>query len=99
MTCEPFTIALNHYYYYYAVFNAPYVCQSMTKSQAQETRELRIRRGIIERLQFLSESAYSNVQVVNDVVWQRIPSVWSAIGETTLCEASSHTRKFKQVNC
>ena len=41
-----------YYYYYYAVFNAPYVCQSMTKSQARETRELRIRRGVIERLQF-----------------------------------------------
>jgi len=23
-----------YYYYYYAVFNVPYVCQSMTKSQA-----------------------------------------------------------------
>ena len=78
------------YYYYYAVFNAPYVCQSMMKSQARETRELRIRRGVIERLQFLFESACSNVQVVNDVVWQRIPNMWSAIGKTTLCEASSH---------
>ena len=63
-----------YYYYYYAVFNAPYVCQSMTKSQARETREQRIRRGVIERLQFL----------------QRIPNVWSAIGETTLCEDGSH---------
>jgi len=87
----------HYYYYYYAVFNAPYVCQSMTKLQARETRELWIRRGVIERLQFLFESACSNIQVVNDVVWQRIPNVWSAIGETTLCESSSHTRKFKQV--
>ena len=69
----------------------------MTKSQARETRELRIRRGVIERLQFLFQSACSNVQVVNDVVWQRIPNVWSAIGKTTLCEASSHTRKFEQI--
>ena len=49
-------------------------------------------RGVIERLQFLFESACSNVQVVNDVVWQRIPNVCSAIGKTTLCKASSHTR-------
>ena len=46
----------------------------MTKSQARETRELRTRRGVIERLQFLFESACSNVQVVNDVAkkgWNR----------------------------
>jgi len=63
----------------------------MTKSQARGTRELRIRHGVIERLQFLFESACSNVQVVNDVVWQGIPNVWSTIGETTMCEASSHS--------
>ena len=40
----------------------------MTKLHARETRELRIRRGVIERLQFLLESACSNVQVVDDVV-------------------------------
>jgi len=45
-----------YYYYYYAVFNVPCVCQSMTKLQARETRELWIRRGVIE-LQFLFESA------------------------------------------
>jgi len=84
---------LCYYYYYYAVFNAPYVCQSMTKSQARETRELRIRRGVIERLQFLFESACSNVQVVNDVVWQRIPNVWSAIGETTTASDLSGFRQ------
>jgi len=38
----------------------------MTKSQARETRELWIRRGVIERLQFLFQSACSNVQVVMD---------------------------------
>ena len=62
----------------------------MTKSQARETRELRIRHGVIERLQFLFESACSNVQVVNDVVWQK----WNAVSPGVYATASNSSTSW-----
>jgi len=35
------------YYYYYAVFNAPYVCQSMTKLQARDLTVMHAKAKII----------------------------------------------------
>jgi len=70
-----------YYYYYYAVFNAPYVCQSMTKSQAWETGELWIRRGVIERLQFLfiTSNQYIFHRCWSDVARALYTQLW---GET-----------------
>ena len=68
----------HYYYYYYSVFNAPYVCQSMTKSQARETRELRIRRGKLR----IRRRGYDMMMPLSVIVaeWRCVClSVWSDV--------------------